>query len=299
MGRSGQTTPNGIKKWVNTDKPQLDDFNGVINEVDTALSNKAEKASPALTGTPTAPTAARTVDSTQLATTEYVRRETQYAPFSVGDKTTLNSEVGNFIARTTSTVEAGNPTYAVILGLTSSAISGNYHAQIGLPTVTGSKALQIRTGADASAYSAWRTCWSDSVTNTPIADNIYDLGSATLRMRNIYAGTATIQTSDKRHKKDISPLDKIKDFFMTLNPVSFRFNDGASGRTHHGLIAQEVEAALKENELSDMDFAGLIKSPDEEKEGEYIYGLRYSEFIPMLIKMVQEQQKRIEVLEAK
>ena len=48
MSRTGQTTPNGIQKWVNTDKPQLDDFNGVINEVDTALSNKAEKRSPTL-----------------------------------------------------------------------------------------------------------------------------------------------------------------------------------------------------------------------------------------------------------
>jgi hypothetical protein len=32
--------------------------------------------------------------------------------------------------------------------------------------------------------------------------------------------------------------------------------------------------------------------------GEYEYGLRYHEFIPLLLKVVQEQQKRIEALEA-
>ena len=68
---------------------------------------------------------------------------------------------------------------------------------------------------------------------------------------------------------------------------------------HHGLGAREVEQAMLANGLSDIDFAGLIKSPDEKNEGEYIYGLRYTEFIPMLIKMVQDQQRKIDVLEAR
>lgn len=42
-------------------------------EVDSALGNKAPLASPAFTGTPTAPTAAQTVNNTQIATTAYVR----------------------------------------------------------------------------------------------------------------------------------------------------------------------------------------------------------------------------------
>ena len=42
MGRSGSTT-NGIKKWnVNkADKPEMNDFNSVIDEVSAQLSNKA------------------------------------------------------------------------------------------------------------------------------------------------------------------------------------------------------------------------------------------------------------------
>ena len=59
-----------------------------------------------------------------------------------------------------------------------------------------------------------------------------------------------------------------------------------------------------------MDFAGFIKSPKtetvmdeegaviEEKviENEYLYGLRYEEFIAPLIKTVQLQQKEIDAL---
>lgn len=44
-------------------------------EIDTALAEKAPLASPALTGTPTAPTAVSGTDTTQIATTAYVRGE--------------------------------------------------------------------------------------------------------------------------------------------------------------------------------------------------------------------------------
>jgi len=137
-------------------------------------------------------------------------------------------------------------------------------------------------------------------TNT---DNYVSLGKATARYKDIYASSGTIQTSDERQKKDISPLYKIKDFFMSLNPVKYRYRDGTSGRIHHGLGAQEVEAAMVANGLTDMDFAGLIKSPvlndDGDDTGEYIYGIRYTEFIPMLIKMVQDLQKEIDELKTK
>ncbi len=42
-----------------------------------------------------------------------------------------------------------------------------------------------------------------------------------------------------------------------------------------------------------MDFAAFIK---ERVYGEYLYGLRYEEFIPILIAKVQDQQKQIDDL---
>ena len=99
---------------------------------------------------------------------------------------------------------------------------------------------------------------------------------------------------------------------MGLIPSSYEMIDGTSGRTHYGLIAQDVEELMKKLNMDSSDFAGFIKSPkkiikyedengkklenpiEEVIENEYDYALRYDEFIAPLIKVVQEQQKMIE-----
>lgn len=129
----------------------------------------------------------------------------------------------------------------------------------------------------------------------PIVDNKMRLGSANYRWTTIYAINGTINTSDRRQKKCIKPLqEKAKDFIMDLKPVSYKFKNG--DRTHYGLIAQDVEDTMKKLGLTEMDFAGLCK----DKNGDdYIYGLRYDEFIPLCIKMLQMQEKKIERLEGR
>ena len=52
---------------------KVKDSGGTVHVVgDPRIADKADKASPALTGTPTAPTAAADTNTTQLATTEFV-----------------------------------------------------------------------------------------------------------------------------------------------------------------------------------------------------------------------------------
>ena len=51
------------------------DFNSEFTTIRTAVNSKADLASPALTGTPTAPTAATSTDTTQVATTAFVQTE--------------------------------------------------------------------------------------------------------------------------------------------------------------------------------------------------------------------------------
>ena len=164
--------------------------------------------------------------------------------------------------------------------------------------------------------------------NAGTAGHMY-LGSANQKWRAVFAQNGTIQTSDRNAKHDISGLDpeKITAFIMGLKPSSYVFNDADSGRTHWGLISQDIEELFPQLGMTSMDFAGFIKSPktedyyedvsetvtDEETgeektvtrkelktrtiEGEYIYSLRYDEFIAPLICMVQKQQKQIENLE--
>lgn len=114
----------------------------------------------------------------------------------------------------------------------------------------------------------------------------------------------------------------IVNFIMDLKPKSFKYNDGTSGRTHYGLISQDVLSTLNKYNISTQDFGGYIRWQktkevwkevekeieetdgskkkivtnerfDEPISGEYEYGLRYEEFIAPLICMVQKQQKEI------
>lgn len=200
----------------------------------------------------------------------------------------------------------------------------------------------------------------------PGIDGKYYLGYPNSRWNALYSATGTIQTSDREMKKEIKELDgeQIIQFIMGLKPVSYILKESDSGRTHYGLISQDVEELMNDLGMTSMDFAGFIKSPktreievreeyeveepveeeveveviDEngtthsenqmqtvmkkatrtrkrtEKEtipDEYLYSLRYEEFIPPTIKAVQwlyekyqeqdktivEQENKIENLE--
>ena len=107
-------------------------------------------------------------------------------------------------------------------------------------------------------------------------------------------------------KDNITPLmDKHIKFFSLLQPVSFTFTDGTSGRTHIGFISQDVEDAMEKSGLTDLDFAGFCKTVkmkeiigedgnktyegerDENGNPVYIYSLRYEEFIALNTFMIQ------------
>jgi hypothetical protein len=135
------------------------------------------------------------------------------------------------------------------------------------------------------------------------SDNALTWGTASFRWDTIYAGTGAINTSDAREKKDVAGSDLGLDFVCSLRPVSYRWIEGTSGRTHYGLIAQEVEAALAEAGKTDKDFAGFVRTPLQDEDGrdtgEVRYGLRYDEFLSPLVSSIQELARRLEELEAK
>ena len=61
-----------------------DDFNTEFTTVQTAINSKADIASETLTGTPLAPTAATSTDSTQIATTGFVKNVLETYIYPVG-----------------------------------------------------------------------------------------------------------------------------------------------------------------------------------------------------------------------
>ena len=151
-----------------------------------------------------------------------------------------------------------------------------------------------------------------------------NLGKTGYPWEQVYARNSVISTSDREVKKEISYTgDKEKEYTSTymddaqlislilgLKACVYKFKENDSNRPHHGLIAQDVEELLQK--LGIKDHAAFIKSPktrdveveeeytdkdgskktrkrtvQEEIPGEYIYGLRYEEFISDIIRFCQ------------
>ncbi len=107
--------------------------------------------------------------------------------------------------------------------------------------------------------------------------------------------TTFVQSSDKRLKDNIESLDNnYERFFMNLQPSTFTLKQDETNKTHIGFIAQDVEQALINSELTKDDFAGLVTQENGEDESYY---LCYDEFISLNTHMIQKLYQRIEQLE--
>ena len=137
-------------------------------------------------------------------------------------------------------------------------------------------------------------------------------GTSDGKWSSVYAINGTIQTSDERKKMDILPLcEKYLRFARMVAPYTYKMIEGTSGRRHVGFIAQRIEEAMTECEISDMEFAGLIKAPVyakklKDKDGkeineydtsseiiDYDYSLRYDEFIPLIFAWLRDIETRV------
>lgn len=159
-----------------------------------------------------------------------------------------------------------------------------------------------------------------------------DIGHSSYRFRNIvgrtlYSDSGTVSTSDRNLKHDITNLsDEIVEKIVDgLIPKSFKFNDGDSGRTHYGIIAQELEELLISIGIDPNDFAPLVKvwedkivkterniigkdgklqtiteeTIEKDTDKEPTYHVRYEEFIMILVQYCQNLKKKNTDLEDK
>lgn len=141
---------------------------------------------------------------------------------------------------------------------------------------------------NATGYHAELVPSSTGGTSLGSASNTY----YNVYARNLYQNGSAVTTSDKRKKKNIKILaDKFKRLLMDIRPVTYKYKAGESGRYHAGFIAQEVEQAMKDNNITSEEFAGLVIQPNGE------YGLRYEEFIALQTAVIQEHEAKIKELE--
>jgi len=119
----------------------------------------------------------------------------------------------------------------------------------------------------------------------PLKDNVFDLGSSSARWDNVFATNPIINTSDFREKKEINSIEYGLETIQQLKPVSYYWKSGDADKKL-GLIAQDVLELIPE----------IVNIPEDEKG---LYGITYSELIPVLIKSIQELSESVEQQEIK
>jgi len=135
----------------------------------------------------------------------------------------------------------------------------------------------------------------------PYTDSGSSCGKSSMRWSSAYLSSSPIVTSDKDKKTPVSNFTKQhEDFFMLLTGKVYKFVDGTSGRSHWGWYAQDIEQAMTDVGLTDLDFAGFCKDTIiNENTGEetILYSLRYEEFISLTVHMAQNALNKIILLE--
>lgn len=121
--------------------------------------------------------------------------------------------------------------------------------------------------------------------------------------KNVYNSSGLITSSDRNKKKDFEeiPIELTHKIIDGLIPKSFKYKAGDSGRTHYGMVAQDVEELLNKLGIDSKEFAPLVKEyPQKEVQNEDgsvsletnydaepEYFLRYEGFIGLIIKYIQ------------
>ncbi|HWV69781.1 tail fiber domain-containing protein, partial [Chitinophaga sp.] len=117
-------------------------------------------------------------------------------------------------------------------------------------------------------------------------------GSNQIQMGNYNVTSARVQvawtiTSDKRWKENITRIPYGLDFVKELKPVAYhRINDKENPNKEMGFVAQEVEELIQKFGWKDQGFLT--------KDTNGYLAIRYNDFIPLLVRAVQEQDAKIE-----
>ena len=126
----------------------------------------------------------------------------------------------------------------------------------------------------------------------PADDNNHAIGLSNRRYTEIFAVNGSINTSDKTEKNTIVESDLGLDFIKKLKPVSYKWNKD-DGKTHYGLIAQDIEETITSLGKTVAEFGGVSKEKDSPM------GLSYSELLSPLIKAVQELSAEVTTLKTR
>lgn len=143
----------------------------------------------------------------------------------------------------------------------------------------------------------------------PSSSSVY-CGTTENPFRGGYSSGGWKTTSDRRKKKDFRKLledDRFERFFELLQPMEYRLIENDE-KMHIGFVAQDVEQAMTDCDISENEFYGLEHAVFSEKDFESneewekfleqnggandMYTLCYQEFIALNAAMIQKLQNR-------
>ena len=205
---------------------------------------------------------------------------------------TSGTSSGNcgILAGTGNTINASYINGSTILGGENNTVNqADLAVVLGGHDATAHVFAEIVGGRFNTSSGSTRTYWSAAASLFKLGNGsdastlndafiVYKNGNATLD------GTLT-QSSDRRLKKDITPLENSLEKLLKLNGYSYNWKDTIirSSDKQIGVIAQEVQA----------EFPDLVKQVADNK-----IAVNYSGLIPVLIEATKEQQSQIEALKA-
>ena len=183
--------------------------------------------------------------------------------------------------------------------------------RVGIYDLTPSYTLDVNGSTRINSYAIFGNSSVGTTGIRPASNDYFNIGNSGYKWNDIWATNSTINTSDERRKDLIEDIPHGVELLNSLRPVQYKWKDYVQtnddgtqidkkyARKHFGIIAQELKATLEEKNISTNDFAPYVYDSDSDS-----YAVRYGEFIPILIKSVQELSKenselktRLEILE--
>ena len=195
---------------------------------------------------------------------------------------------------------------------------GSLNASAGSTYVAAGKNVYLRSGTDAIYMFP---CYKNSPAPCAVVvgdsgggdPNVHPsatggrgyLGTINYKWKSVYATTGTIQTSDRRLKRNITDdYSKYEKMILGLRPITFDYIDLNDGIERTGFIAQEVLAVMEQCGIDAKKTLFVIddKIDPESALGkmvgdDHVLGMNYEQFIVPIISVVQKLEQRITELE--
>lgn len=297
------------------------EFDTEFNAISAAIATKADLASPAFTGSPTAPTQTTADETTKVATTAYVANK--IAAISSG-VTSVAAGTGISVSGTGSGPYTGNVTITAT-GPTLSATQTWTGANTFNDFTAGTHKFNSTSNIAISGSEVRVTVSGTEISRTLQSGNAYKIGLGGTSTRGVsydssanavgvgyesvnyvlfvgssYAefnlsdvrkpgGGSFNSSSDARLKTDVTDYSKGLTALKSLRPVSYKFIDKKTGntidKTFIGVIAQEVEQT---------PFANIVGT-----DADGYKTVDPSELVYALVNAVKELSTEVNILKTK